>query len=222
LAIAVQNDLLNSKSSTVLELKPEFRVTNNSVRYKSVHFRLLFSLYGSLAKSESKVILQNNRFGEVLSTYRVVVDSHDRVIIGIKKARSLLQRLDLVIFDIEHAFRHSLLIHLVLHETTDSLARGFSRVGASGLRVGDKSLVISGDARSFLFEDKFLREESEPVLEVRDNSVSSSPGSVTINVKTQGTSGLRNDSLVLSLVEKGNDKSILSLVVHLSYIRFIQ
>ena len=62
-----------------------------------------------------------------------MVYTHDRVIVGVKESGSLLQRLDLVILNIEHPLRHGILVHLVLHESTYGLASGITRVGASRL-----------------------------------------------------------------------------------------
>jgi hypothetical protein len=52
-----------------------------------------------------------------------------------------------------------------------------------------------------LFEDKLFGEESEPVLEVWDNSIGGSPGSITINVIAKRSGLLRNVRLSFSFVE---------------------
>jgi hypothetical protein len=52
-----------------------------------------------------------------------------------------------------------------------------------------------------LLKNKLFGEEGKPVLEVRDDSVSSSPGSITINVVSKRTRLLRNVRLSFSLVK---------------------
>jgi len=151
-----------------------------------------------------------------------VVYTHDRVIVGVKESGSLLKRLNLVILNIEHLLGHGILVHLILHEPTYGFAGSITRVGASRLGRSDDSLILSRDDLSLLLEDKLIGEESEPVLEVRDDAVSGSPGALAIKVFTHRSGGVRSIGSSLGLVEKGYDQRVLSLVVHACYIRLVE
>jgi hypothetical protein len=85
-------------------------------------------------------------------------------------------------------------------------------------------LVIIDWHCDFLLEDKFVSKELNPVLEVRHDSVGSSPFALTIETSSEGTLLLLSTGALvrLCLIVESHEKGILAWVIQCGHIWLIQ